>query len=42
MILFAKYKESDVDNKCMDIKGWRGRKKEIGIDTYTQLILHIK
>ena len=41
MILFAKHRDTDIENKCMDTKGGGagggggGMNWEIGIDTYT-------
>ena len=41
MILFAKQKQTHVENKCMDTK-WDGMNWETGIDVHTLLILCIK
>ena len=40
----SRNRDRDVENKCMDTKGEGegGRNWEIGIDTYTLLILCIK
>ena len=44
MILFAKQKQTDVENKCMNTKREKegGNNWEIGIDLYTLLIVCIK
>ena len=44
MILFAKQKQKDVENKFMNTKGEKedGNNWEIGIDIYTLLIVCIK
>ena len=41
---YLQNRDTDTENKSMDTKGERGggSKREIGIDTYTLLILHIE
>ena len=40
--LQSRNRETEVQNKCIDTEGRGGANWEIGIDTYTPLILHIK
>ena len=41
--LQSRNRDTDIENKCMDTEGeWDGRSWEVGIDTYTLLILCIK
>lgn len=44
LCLQSRKRDTDVENKCMDTKGGRqwGRIWEIGMDTYTLLILFMK